>query len=277
MLLLLRPIGLRIGASGKQRPAQPGQPQLGASGGPTQVRSGPLAVPAVYSAVAVVVAVAVVLGVVNSNLRSYDLVASATGEPKLTSYLAAPSSPAGWSPTFDERYDWAKPYFGESSLWYRYSYGPTLGASDLHANLPVFADVINTKDLSSFSAYGVEACYRFHGYSLRDVARVNLGGGINGQSLSYSTKNRQNWSIVYWIWPVTNGNSTRYERIILYMLDANEGQVSNPGTSGITDVKGALTAADQDQRNLIAVRGFLVAFARELIRNQAKVVQQSKA
>ena len=79
-------------------------------------------------------------------------------------------------------------WFGDHYLWYRYSYSPSFGSRDLSANLAVFADVINTSDLSSFSAYGVEACYRFHGYSLRDVAQVNLGGGINGQALSYSTR-----------------------------------------------------------------------------------------
>lgn len=215
------------------------------------------------------------LGITNSNLRSYDLVASATGEPRLASFLASPGSPTGWSPTFSEKYDWAKP--GESSLWYRYSYSPSFGSSDLSANLPVFADVINTSDLSSFSAYGVEACYRFHGYSLRDVAQVNLGGGINGQALSYSTKSHQNWSIVYWIWPVLNGGSTRYERIILYMLDSGKDQVQAPGVTGITNVRGSLNWTNQDQRNLLAVRSFLVAFARETIKNQPRAVTGSKA
>jgi exosortase/archaeosortase family protein len=280
MLLLLRPAGLHIGPSmsnrGSAGPAGSASPTAGGEG--AQLRpSRPLAVPAVYSAVAIVVAVGLVLGITNSGLRNYDLVASATGEPKLASFLSQPGAPSGWGATFSDRYDWAKPYFGDSSLWYRYSYSPTFGSSDLSADLPVFADVINTSNLSSFSAYGVEACYKFHGYTLRDVAQVNLGGGINGQALSYSTKSHQNWSIVYWIWPVVNGTSTRYERIILYLLDAGKDQVSAPGVTGITNVKGSLSAANQDQRNLLAVRAFLVAFAREIIKNQPRAVTASKA
>ena len=36
----------------------------------------------------------------------------------------------------------------------------------LHTDVPVVADVIDSPDLESFSAYGVEACYQFHGYAL---------------------------------------------------------------------------------------------------------------
>ncbi len=54
--------------------------------------------------------------------------------------------------------------------------------------MPVVADVINTPDLSSFSAYGVENCYTFHGYALADVAQVSLAGGITGQAMSYTSQ-----------------------------------------------------------------------------------------
>ena len=36
------------------------------------------------------------------------------------------------------------------------------------------ADVIDTPDLQSFAAFGIEQCYQFHGYSLaNDVTNVN--------------------------------------------------------------------------------------------------------
>jgi exosortase len=264
MLLLLKPVGLRIGPSHLVQAPTHAHP----AGPPT----GPLAVPAVYSAIALVVVVGAFLGVTNAGMRSYDLVASATGEPKLASYLDYPASPTGWRPTFASQIDFAKPYFGEKSSWYRYTYTATLGGSDLHSDLPVTADVVNTNDLSSFAAYGIEACYRFHGYSLRDVAQINLGGGITGQALSYSTKHHQDWTVVYWIWPVEMSNrTTRYERIILYMLNTGNSTLSAPGVTGVKNLQGNLNPKDETQRRLIAVRGFLVDFAREIVRAQTKV------
>jgi hypothetical protein len=229
----------------------------------------------VYSAVAFVVIVGAILGINNAGLRAYDLVANAAGEPKLASYLAYPSSPAGWQrPVFAYQFDFAKPYFGESSKWYRWTFlsDPNSNGA-LYSSIPVVADVINTSDLSSFSAYGIEACYRFHGYSLRDVAQVNLGGGITGQALSYSTNKHQDWSLVYWIWPVKQGTGTRYERVVMYMLNSTQSTVRSPAVvSGVKGVKGALTGRDTTEQVLINNRTFLVTFAREVIKSQANVV-----
>ena len=269
MLVLLKPFRLRIGLPGMGAEASRRQDTA------VKVRRRSPAVPTVYAAIAVVLVLGTIIGVSNANLRAYDLVAGATGEPKLASYLAYPASPAGWKANFSAQYDWAKPYFGESSTWYRYSYTSTLSGGDLHATLPVIADVIDSKDLFSFSAYGVEACYKFHGYSLRNLAQVSLGGGIAGQALSYTAKNHGDWSIVYWIWPVKNGSSTRYERVILYMLNTSDGTVSAPGIGGITNIHGSLNPKDATQNRLIAVRAFLVAFAREIVRGQVNVAQGS--
>jgi len=251
MLVLLKPAGLRISAPGSSRPG-PGEVPGSERGGGAS-----LAVPRIYAATAVVVVLGLALAATNTRLRSYDLVAQSDGEPKLASYLAYPASPRGWKATFAEEYIWAKPYFGESSAWYRYTYGPSLGTSDLHSDLPVIADVIDTGDLATFSAYGVEACYRFHGYALNDVQQVNLGGGINGQALSYKAKTTD-WSIVYWIWPVKVGTATRYERVILYTLGTGSGSSATV------------------KKDMKARRDFLVGFAREVIVGQTKVAVGSR-
>ncbi len=266
MLFMLRPAGLRIG--GSLRP-----PPVAARATGTGRPRSPLAVPSVYSAIAVVAVLGLVIGVNNSGLRAYDLVAQANGEPKLSSYLLYPASPAGWAPTFAAEYDFAKPYFGQSSLWYRYSYSPTVGPTDLHSSLPVIADVVNTSNLSSFDAYGVDACYKFHGYKLHDVAQVGLGGGITGQALSYTStgSDPQNWSIVYWIWPVINGSSTRYERVILYLLGGTSATVSAPGVSSTTSASASTVSAQANDQQLVAERGFLTVFAKEIIQAQTKI------
>jgi exosortase/archaeosortase family protein len=261
MVLLLKRAGLQIG---KGTGPLLSQPKAEATTGAL-----PLAVPRLYSAFGVVAVLGLVLGAVNTNLSRYNLVARADGEPKLASFLNYPASPPGWAATFSTEYNFAKPFFGESSSWYRYTYGPTLGPSDLHSSAPVVADVVNTNDLSSFSAYGVEACYRFHGYSLQSVRQIDLGGGITGQTLSYTTNGgRQDWSIVYWIWPVQNGTSVRYERIILYGLNTSFVSVKQPGSSDAAPAQSTATGAVQESK---AQRTFLVAFAREIVQAQTSV------
>ena len=112
---------------------------------------------------------------------------------------------------------------------------------NLHAYVPVIADVINTPDLSTFSAYGIENCYQFHGYTLADVAQVSLPGGIAGQAMSYTSQQFGSWSIVYWIVPVKMGTSTNYERVVLYVQNSGNGTIV-PGltSNGVRNLSGSL-------------------------------------
>src|SRR5262249_31212834 len=152
-----------------------------------------------------------------------------------------------------------KSLFGHSSRWFRYTYFDR-GGGDLSSTLPVVADVINANGVRSFGAYGVEACYDFHGYSLRDIAKVSLGAWISGEALSFSTRSNDDWSVVYWIWPVKTGKQTRYERIILYMVNTTSGRTTVSHTvTGITGLKGALTSNSNIDTRLITIRQFLVA------------------
>lgn len=239
--------------------------------------SGParrLAVPRIGIPVLVVLALAGTLAVTNSRLASYDLVANAVGTPRLASFSDNPATPQGWGAAQTDRYDWAKPYFGETSTWLRYSMSAGSSAPlGLAAGLPVTADVISTPNLRSFSAYGVEACYRFHGYRLRDVASVGLGGGIQGQTLSYyNAKSKQDWTVAYWIWPVLDGEATRYERVTLTVQDTGDATFADtPHASGVQSLRGGLTGTDPAARRLADVRSFLVEFARAIVRNQAEI------
>jgi exosortase/archaeosortase family protein len=261
MLLLLRPFGLRIG-----RPTVSAAPEKVA--GPGQA---PRSTPPVFMATGLLAVVGLLLAVNNSGLRSYDLVASASGEPKLSSFLVDPASPQGWGPIFTTEYDQNKSLFGQSSRWFRYTYFDR-GGGDLSSTLPVTADVINAGGVRSFGAYGIEACYDFHGYTLRDVAKVSLGGGITGETLSYSTPTNGGWSIVYWIWPVKTGTQSRYERVVLYLIDTNEGKVTPPpDVQGIDGLKGALSPTNRADERLVVHRAFLVTFAREIVEGQKHI------
>lgn len=259
---LLRPFGLN-----RLRTVPPTTPR-----GSSRSSSG-FATPRVFAAMGVLLCAALLVSVSDANLQTFDPVAGATGVPKLGSFLADPANPTGWTATFETEYLNGKPLFGEDSRWFRYLYAPTSPTlTNLHSTLPVTADVIDAGSLSGFDAYGVTACYSFHGYALADVAKVELGDGIDGQALSFSgSVPGQNWSIVYWIVPVLTGSGTRYERVILYLQNTSANTVSVAAkTPGVGNLLLAADRADPTQQRLLTNQAFLVAFARQVIAGQAR-------
>ncbi len=272
MILLIRPLGMHIAIG------EPVAPASEARSGPVPVPSlfeepvvakGPtatLAVPRITLAVTVAVVAALVIGLSNLGLRTYNLVADVGGQAKLAAFIQSPTAPPGWHVQYDTTYGWAKPLFGDTSVWNRY-YLHASGPGPLRTTVPVVADVINTPDLSSFSAYGVENCYTFHGYALADVAQVSLVGGVTGQAMSYTSHQYGSWSIVYWILPVKFGGGTSYQRVVLYVQNTGRGAVVRGLTAGdsIHNLAGTLNPTDRTDRALINNRTFLVAFAKALI------------
>lgn len=238
----------------------------------TAINSAPVAAPKMFGVFGVIAVLAVILGINNTGLRTFDLVANSTGEARLASFSAHPAAPAGWTSAYDTAYTWAQPYFGDASTWLRYQYFHSgSGAGNLQTNLPITADVVNTTNLESFSAYNVQACYNFHGYTMRDVAQVGLGGGIRGQALSYTTGGHGDWTIVYWIWPVKASGTTHYERVILYLQDTPATAVSGAsGADGIKSLQGSLDPTKIRDRRLVNERSFMVSFARQVVQAQAR-------
>ena len=237
------------------------------------------AVPKAKAAVVVLLALASLGYLANSALRSYGLVLSSLGAPRLVSFSDSPSKPEGWSVVKTNVYTWATPFFGDDSTWYRYSYyfGGNPSAP-LRSTATVVSDVINTSDLNSFSTYGIEACYRFHGYQLHSVRTVDLGGGVAGNVLAYyNPSTRSDWTTVYWHWPVkTASGKTRYERITLMLL--NTGNVSfsgpPPQPSVVRSLGFSLNDAISGKKSSVDARfgqteSFLVEFARAIIQQQA--------
>lgn len=260
MVLTLRPFGLGLGVG-------PSPPAAGGGAARAALR----AVPRVGAALPLVALVAAPLTVANSRLRSYDIVANAVGTPKLASFSSFPATPDGWRVEKSAEYDWARPYFGASSTWLRYTMFPGAGGLALSSDQAVTADVISTSNLRSFSAYGVEACYRFHGYKLRGISSVALGGGVDGQALSfYNGRQRQLWTVVYWIWPVRHGEAVRYERVTLY-IQGTAGTTFDGRTLAAAAPGPRATDADAVDRHVEQVRSFLVRFARQVVRTQATV------
>jgi exosortase len=279
MVLLLKPFRLYInGALWDPRPRQgdiddsPGTSGAPASGAPG--RPGVAPFPRVGAALVLVALLGLTLSVLDSGFKSYDLVADAVGNARLASFSEYPATPDGWRAQLTDQFDWAKPYFGQSSTWLRYTLFPGVpGATFLQSTQAITADVISASNVRVFSAYGVDACYRFHGYKLRDIASVKLGGGVQAQALSYyNTQQKVDWSIIYWIWPVNTGTSTRYERVTLYIQSSGITSIDTAKVAGIHSDLGGLSPASAADRKLVNTRAFLVAFARQIVQRQATIL-----
>jgi exosortase/archaeosortase family protein len=267
MILFIKPLGLRLDVGRKQ----PSETEVSRLAIHSKKPEHAVAVPKVYLAVSIVLILATLVGFSNIELQWYNLVANVAGESKLASYIDSPVAPTGWTSRYETTFSWAEPLFGDGSTWNRYQLFSGGDGGDLRAKTEVVADVIDTPELETFSAYGVEQCYQFHGYSLANVAQVSLGGGVTGQALSYDSQQYGSWSIVYWIVPVKRGSATVYERVVLYVQ--NQHGIIAPATegeqSGIKTIAGPLGSNNAQQLVLLQNRDFLVAYARELIRVQA--------
>ncbi len=238
------------------------------------------AVPRTRVALVTVAAFGLTLAVVNSGFRSYDLVASDLGAPKLVTFLGHPARVDGWLSHKVAEYTWSRRFFGDTSQWFRYTYSWT-GAkhSAFRSGAPVIADVISTDDLSTFSTYGIEACYTFHGFNLQDSRTIDLGGGVVGNVLSYwNSSTRSDWTNVYWYWPVKGRDGTRYERVDLMLTDSSDAhaRVTAPDPSFTRRLGLELDRAARDQttagdahRQMKDTQAFLVSYAHELVRRQA--------
>ena len=267
MVLVMRPFGLMMRFTSEASPSRSMN---------TEVRR---AVPNAKMAIAVVAAFAALSYLANSTLRSYDLVVSSLGAPRLVSFTQSPSSPVGWSVTRTNAYTWATPFFGEDSTWYRYGYTYAGDpAATLKSNGEVISDVINTSDVTTFSTYGIEACYRFHGYKLHSIRTVDLGGGVTGNVLAYyNTATKSDWTTLYWHWPVkTASGKTRYERITLMLVNTQNASFSGPalGSSTVRSLGLRIENAIIHQKNSVDAKfaqteAFLVQFAHAVIEGQA--------
>jgi exosortase/archaeosortase family protein len=291
MLTLLGRFGLTLQFSGTRASgAAPGSADGDAVGdarptaGPPRRPDRRPAVPKTRLAVAIVVFVALLSGVANASLKSFDLVSDSFGNARLAPFLTHPRAPEGWRVTPVATYDWAQPFFGDSSKWYRYQFTwdgrqPT----KLKTSATVLADVISTDDPTTFSTYGIEACYNFHGYDLRSVSTVDLGVAVAHVLTYHNSTIHSDWTNAYWIWPVRTKDGTRFERVNLMMIKSAKVRTEAPIPSAsiarslgiqLEDVLGAGSDAGP---KLVKTRAFLAAFAYDLVQHQPRVKAASGA
>jgi exosortase/archaeosortase family protein len=242
--------------------------------GPDRTAATLRAVPRVAPAVLVALLVtSVVGGAFDRQLLRYDPIASSVGTPRLATFSKVATRTPGYFAEPVASLDEGKRFFGQDSSWIRYSYAG-LGVDGLRTNVPVLADVINSSDLQSFSDFGLEACYRFHGYGPQGVRRVDLGNGVVGTVLGWTETEREvRWTGVYWIWPVRAGEAVRYERVVMMLSDSQAARLEAPRVTERNATQFAITADEVvrgassssfDQRELDR-RAFLVEFSRRVV------------
>jgi exosortase/archaeosortase family protein len=235
-----------------------------------------------WGALACVGILALGVSVYNDDLRAYDRVANSFGEPRLASFAESRETPADWTLNDAATYDWAKRFFGKSSTWHRYTYvntpsGPVASAA-LSANVPITVDVIDTSDRAALEAYGIEDCYKFHGYSIHGQQSVDLGSGVTGGMLTWTSDDTNlTWTTLFWHWPIKTATGTRYERVTLVMNDQTTNKFTSPTVSTDTsrqlqlDINDVLrgTGTPEDRARLLQTRQFMVGFGRTLIQLRA--------
>jgi exosortase len=176
------------------------------------------AVRRVSPALAVAVAIAVVLAGLNAGLSRYETIATPLGQAtRLEPFPIQNAQVAGWTSSYMAANPGGKQFFGDKSTWDRIQYTPSASAT-LQASVPVYVDVIGTDDPGSLAAYGVQACYSFHGYAIESTSSVDVGGGVTAQVIDYTnTKINADWSAIFWEWPYQKNGRTWFERIVVFV------------------------------------------------------------
>ena len=202
--------------------------------------------PALRLSALALAAATLVATMANAGLSRFQLVANNLGTTTIQSFTAQPVSLHGWQEARVAQYDWATRFFGDDSTWIRYQY---YGAN---APASVIADVVTTGSLGRLQAYGVQACYEFHGYGLHKPIDYNLGGGVKGTLLTFhDPKMTGEWNALFWVWAVNTPQGHRYERVVL-----------------LAPVIGNYPHASKPQQ-LDASRGWLAGFARHVVMARA--------
>lgn len=199
-------------------------------------------------AIAILAVLAGFVAVADADMQHYELLAQDFGPPRLVALSVATATVPGWSQTETASYPWVTRYFGDGATWDRFEFArPAEDATTFSPFAPVTLDVISTGNLHTFSAFGLEACYRFHDYRILATQRVDLGAGIIGHtivSMTASGSSIATWNAVYWEWPVITSTGLRYERVVLNVTQADRGSQAIGFLTGFARQIVASTAAE---------------------------------
>jgi exosortase/archaeosortase family protein len=209
-------------------------------------------------ALMVAVGVAAILGISNAAFARYEAISSGLADARLGTFDVRTAHVRGWTTQFVAKFIQVRQYFGQSSTWERVMYLPTARAQ-IGSSKSVYVDVITTDNPATFTAYGLEACFVFHGYDIASVTTVDVGAGVRGQVIDYThTQVEADWSALWWEWPYTEDGKTRYERIVVFM--------ANGPRAEFTGVE-PMDLGTQEPR-FVQTDEFLVSLGRAIVQSQ---------
>jgi exosortase len=212
----------------------------------------------VRPALAFAIGAAAILAVTNAAFARYDALSSGLADARLKAFDVSSMNLSGWSSRYLAAFPMAQQYFGSSGTWDRALYAST-DMAPLTSEQPIYVDVLTTDDPSTFAAYTVENCYRFHGYEIVSITTADIGAGVSGQVIDfYNPKTETTWSTLWWEWPYTDGAKTRYERVVFLIGEGPKSEYT-----GLI----AKDVATQDARFALT-DAFLITLARNVVRTQ---------
>jgi exosortase len=212
----------------------------------------------VRPALAFAICIAAILAVTNAAFSRYDPLSSGLADARLKALDVNSMRLSGWSSRYLAAFPMAEQYFGSSGTWDRALY-KSGDMAPVTSKRPMYVDVLTTDDPSTFAAYTVENCYRFHGYDITSITTADIGAGVSAQVIDFfNRKTGTAWSTLWWEWPYTDGVKTRYERVVFLL---GEGPKSQYGGVIDTDI------ATQDAR-FAQTDAFLVTVARRVVHAQ---------
>jgi exosortase len=177
-------------------------------------------------------AIALLLAGINAGYARYEPLVNGLGNARMAALDGGRDAVEGWDSRFVAAFDGGRPYFGDTSTWMRYQYlsRPT---AELQASVPLTLDVISVDDPNALAAYGLEQCYRFHGYLIESKRPVLLAEGLVGEVISYNNpKQGAEWSAVWWEWPTQSGARTSYQRVVLFVVDGAQADLEGVEVTG---------------------------------------------
>jgi hypothetical protein len=232
-------------------------------------------VPRAALAVSLVATLSALLMHADGRLERFHGVGDAFGRPRIGAFTPTSGSLAGWSLRYLTSHTWAQRYLGQRSTWRRYQY-EWVGQGAAHTGRlrssgPILADVVTTASPRPLLTYGPDCCYSLSRYRLADYRTLPLGDSVDLNLYSYcNPSTRTAWTIAYWEWPVRTGQSLRFERVTLSLLEEGHSLTRAPPPPPVA-VKGLdrrFAACAPERTGLprladqaVRVRAFLIAFA----------------
>jgi exosortase len=206
----------------------------------------------------VALSVTVLLAATNAAYGRFESISSGLGDARLSPFDISTAHVSGWDTHFVARFRQATQFFGASATWNRTLYIPKPTAP-IHSTRSVYVDVLTTDDAGTFAAYGLQACYTFHGYTVSSVTTTDVGAGVRAQVIDYTNpKVGTDWSALWWEWPYTVNGKTRYERIVVFMANGPTARFSGEMSDNIGTQASRFVDTDR----------FLVTLGRAIVRSQ---------